>query len=195
MSERKGTVTAAIIGAVALILVTILGFIWQSYREGPPESRSSLSMLPVEEIPGYYFSYSGSDEGLGGTASMMVVGGEIPPAYLLSYELPENDQPSYAGISFYFDEGVDISDYKKIEFNIRFQDGGELIDLYLKDLSGVGDSFRVTSSGTGEMNISVQLDYFSSVNLNAIREVVFNVNGSFERGVQDVVIKNIRFVP
>jgi hypothetical protein len=155
---------------------------------------NQITLLAIEQFPGVVVSYAGSENNMGGTATLTKLIRGSAHVYILSYELPP-DKEGYAGFVFNFDHGEDISQYQKIEFSIEFQTQGEQIDLHLRDIAGIKDSVRVASTGIEPMNLSIELEAFAGVNLNAIKEVIFDVNTTFESGPQEIIISDVRFVP
>ena len=127
---------------------------------------------------------------------MRLTTGASSPTYILSYDLPTVGDGN-AGLVFNFDDGHNVSQYQKIEFTIQFQARGEKVDLYLKDISGSDDvpPYRITSTGTDKMNVSIFLKDFSGLNINALKEIAFDVNTTFERCFQEISISNIKFIP
>lgn len=205
MSEEHPEVKAAKISARSMIIVAIislvsalLGALINSFaRNGgdQPPPTPVVAYLAIEQIPSRVFPYAGDAENKGGTSTMRIILGDTAPAYLLRYNLPNNQLSGYAGLTFRFESGQNVSAYNAIEFTIQFSEKDETIDLYLNDIAKAKSSIRIVSTGAEEMNVTYPLSNFKNLSLNAIQEVTFNVDSTFVTGSHEIVVKNIRFVP
>jgi len=208
MSRRRSNLSrnqmlTLIIAVVAIIATIIVAFIsghdW--FQDSTPastvtssNSSNNITSLAMEQVPGIVVSYAGSENNMGGTATLRKLFRDSVHTYILSYELP-TDKEGYAGFVFNFDHGENVSKYREIEFTIQFQAKDKMIDLYLKDIAAIKDSVRVTSTGIEPTEISIKLEEFAGVNLNALKEIIFDVNTTFESGFQEIIVGNVRLSP
>lgn len=150
--------------------------------------------LAVEQISQRVFPYYGEAENVGGFAKIELLfdGVDEKPSYEFKYTLPAN-QPGYAGIAFQFENGLNVSSYKTIVFKIQFDDVGNSVDFYLKDIGGKKSSIRIVSKDTNELTLRYELSNFPEVNSNALLEIGLNVQDVFSSGQHTVTIRQIRF--
>lgn len=150
--------------------------------------------LAIEQISQRVFPYYGEAENVGGFAKIELLfdGVDEKPSYEFKYTLPAN-QPGYAGIAFQFENGLNVSSYKTIVFKIQFDDVGNSVDFYLKDIGGKKSSIRIVSKDTNELTLRYELSNFPEVNSNALLEIGLNVQDVFSSGQHTVTIRQIRF--
>lgn len=150
--------------------------------------------LAVEQISQRVFPYYGEAENVGGFAKIELLfdGVDEKPSYEFKYTLPAN-QPGYAGIAFQFENGLNVSSYRTIVFKIQFDDVGNSVDFYLKDIGGKKSSIRIVSKDTNELTLRYELSNFPEVNSNALLEIGLNVQDVFSSGQHTVTIRQIRF--
>ena len=110
----------------------------------------------------------------------------------MKYTIPEN-QTGYAGVAFQFKNGLNVSSYKTIVFKIRFDDVGNSVDFYLKDIGGKKSSIRIVSNDTNELTLRYELSNFPEVNSNALLEIGLNIQDVFSTGQDTVTIRQISF--
>ena len=150
--------------------------------------------LAIEQISQRVFPYYGEAENVGGFAKIELLfdGVDEKPSYEFKYTLPAN-QPGYAGIAFQFENGINVSSYRTIVFKIQFDDVGNSVDFYLKDIGGKKSSIRIVSKDTNELTLRYELSNFPEVNSNALLEIGLNVQDVFSSGQHTVTIRQIRF--
>lgn len=78
-------------------------------------------------------------------------------------------------------------------FKIQFDDVGNSVDFYLKDIGGKKSSIRIVSKDTNELTLRYELSNFPEVNSNALLEIGLNVQDVFSSGQHTVTIRQIRF--
>ena len=193
--SARATIIVAIIGLVGIVATAILNPLGQKWVEQPEPTPNSLS-LSIEKLPVVVFVYDGRDEDLGGWSSLSISYQNSLPNYHFSYSIPI-DQTGYAGIAFRFIGGHNLSNYKRIEFTLQFDDmeTEHMIDFYLTDISGQKSHVRMTEIGSDEKKESELLSNFAGINLNAIKEITFNTDNTFVAGDHQVTVSDIRFLP
>jgi hypothetical protein len=100
-------------------------------------------------------------------------------------------------MGFRFADGQNLSEYQRVEFTVQFdeKETDHVIDFYLVDISDQRSHVRLTEIGGGEKRKSELLGNFSGINLNAIKEITFNVDNTFIEGDHQMIVSGIRFVP
>ncbi len=187
-------IAIAIIGLVGTCITAffaIPGFQnWVGSLFTPTNPRS----LAIEQISQRIFPYYGEAENVGGFAKIELLfdGVDEKPSYILKYTIPAN-QPGYVGVAFQFENGLNVSSYKTIVFKIQFDDVGNSVDFYLKDIGGKKSSIRIVSKDTNELTLRYELSNFPEVNPNALLEIGLNVQDVFSSGQHTVTIRQIRF--
>ena len=187
-------IAIAIIGLVGTCITAffaIPGFQnWVGLLFTPTNPKS----LAIEQISQRVFPYYGEAENVGGFAKIELLfdGVDEKPSYEFKYILPAN-QPGYAGIAFQFENGLNVSSYKTIVFKIQFDEVGNSVDFYLKDIGGKKSSIRIVSKDTNELTLRYELSNFPEVNPNALLEIGLNVQDVFSSGQHTVTIRQIRF--
>ena len=187
-------IAIAIIGLVGTCITAffaIPGFQnWVGSLFTPTNPRS----LAIEKISQRIFPYYGEAENVGGFAKIELLfdGVDEKPSYILKYTIPAN-QPGYVGVAFQFENGLNVSSYKTIVFKIQFDDVGNSVDFYLKDIGGKKSSIRIVSKDTNELTLRYELSNFPEVNPNALLEIGLNVQDVFSSGQHTVTIRQIRF--
>jgi len=153
-----------------------------------------VKTLAIEQIPQKVFPYYGEVENVGGFAKIELLfdGVDEKPSYELKYTIPAN-QPGYAGIAFQFENGLNVSSYKTVVFKIHFDDPGNSIDFYLKDIGGKKSSIRIVGKDTNELTLRYELSDFQNVNTNALMEIGLNAQDVFSSGQHTVTIRQISF--
>jgi hypothetical protein len=198
--NQKIIISLAILGIIATIFAAFVsGHDWFSPSLPTPtvilsSPSKNIMSLGIEQISGDVVSYDGLQKNMGGIASITRGFVDSTPSYIFTYELP-TDKEGFAGFVFVFDQAEDVSQFEKIEFAITFQSTNGKIDLYFQDNTGKQDSVRVISNGLDPMNKSIPLSEFAEIDLNALKEVKFDVNTTFESGSQEIIVDNIHFVP
>ena len=195
ITDSQAVIIAAIIGVVGIIIGAIANPLAKRLIDAPPVSDDQKTVA-IEQLPITVFVYDGRDEGLGGWSDLSISYRSSVPHYLFRYSIPAN-QTGYAGVAFRFVDGQNLSKYQRIEFTLQF-DGKEtdhVIDIYLVDISGQKRSVRLTEAGSDMKKKSELLSNFSGVNLNAIKEITFNVDDTFVTGDHLLTISDIQFVP
>jgi hypothetical protein len=180
-----------LIGTCITAFFAIPGFQnWVGSLFAPPNPKP----LAIEQIPQRVFPYYGEAENVGGFAKIELLfdGVDEKPSYELKYTIPAN-QPGYAGIAFQFENGLNVSAYKTIVFKIQFDDVGNSVDFYLKDIGGKKSSIRIVSKDTNELTLHYELSNFPEVNSNALLEIGLNVQDVFSSGQHTVTIHQISF--
>lgn len=193
ISSRSG-IWIAIIGLIGGLLIAILTPVvtnWVNRPEPAPDS----TILTIEALPVSVFAYDGRAENLGGWTNLGLSYIDSAPTYNFDFSIP-SDQAGYAGLSFRFNDGQNLSTYQRIEFKIKFDEDEpeHMLDFYLTDISGKKNHIRMTELGSDEKKESELLSNFAGVNLNAIREITFNMDDSFVTGGHKVNISGIHFV-
>lgn len=191
-----GTITVAIISLIGNLILGYWQFIRKPSETNQPTPTPASNALAIEQLPMTLFVYDGRGENLGGWSDLKLSFLNSMPNYKFDYSIP-SDQTGYAGMAFRFSEGQNVSKYQRIEFTIQF-DGKEsqhVMDFYLTDISGQKSPVRITEIGSNEKKESELLSNFVNTNLNAIKEMVFNVDNTFVTGDHQVTVSNIHFVP
>ena len=187
-------IAIAIIGLVGTCITAffaIPGFQnWVGLLFTPTNPKS----LAIEQISQRVFPYYGEAENVGGFAKIELLydGVDEKPSYELKYNIPAN-QPGYVGVAFQFENGLNVSSYKTIVFKIQFDEVGNSVDFYLKDIGGKKSSIRIVSKDTNELTLRYELSNFPEVNPNALLEIGLNVQDVFSSGQHTVTIRQIRF--
>jgi len=187
-------IAVAIIGLVGTCITAFFAIPSFQNWVGSLFTPSSPKSLAIEQISQRVFPYYGEAENVGGFAKIELLfdGVDEKPSYELKYTIPAN-QPGYAGIAFQFENGLNVSSYKTIVFKIQFDDVGNSVDFYLKDIGGKKSSIRVVSKDTNELTLRYELSNFPEVNSNALLEIGLNVQDVFSSGQHTVTIRQIRF--
>jgi hypothetical protein len=155
---------------------------------GNPEPQ----LLLIEQFPQEVFAYA--DTSSGGWSTFWLIYHDMDtPTYRLDYWLP-SENSGYAGLTFKFTGGEDLSDYNAVEYVITFSQAPDEIDMYFKDIADNFDTIRITSNNTNEMVLRYQLTNFPNINFNAVKELGFAVNTDFSTGGHQILVKDIRFV-
>jgi hypothetical protein len=162
----------------------------------PVVTSNAYPDLLIETIPQEIFSYQGKDEKKEGVSNLRISYGiDKLPIYMLLYNLPTDPKLfGWAGLAFKFDQGIKVSEYKSLDFTIRFDATNENIDLVLVDLENKKQFIRINSAGEGATNMSFLLNNFTEINLNALKEVNLYTQTDANTGYHKVMIQNIRFV-
>lgn len=197
ITVAKITATSAVIvAAISLIGNLVLGY-WQLTRKDgdvTPTPAPETNDLPLEKIPQQVFSYAGNDHPEGGWGALwLFYDAETRPVYKLDYSLP-SDKYGYAGLAFQFTEGRNLAEYRAIECAITFGDPKDAINLYVKDISGISKTVRISGVGSKQMNVIQEFANFPGVNFNAVREIGFIAASDFITGVREFRVTGIRFV-
>jgi hypothetical protein len=159
-------------------------------------SANATDILLLESIPQEMFSFQGSDEKRAGKANLRILyASNQQPLYKFIYDLPTSvDTYGWVGLAFRFDEGINVSEYKFLDFTIRFDAAGQSIDLYLVDRADIKKSTSIVSPGKDVTNVSFPLTNFTEVDLNALKEINFYTDTDANTGYHTLFISNIRFV-
>jgi len=182
-------VIGVVIGAILTAFLTPLANSYFNKPSPPVESK----VLAIEQISQEVFSFTDADNQNGIAELRVLYTLAKPPAYTLVYDLP-TDRFGAVGIAFKFDQGVNVFDYKSMHFTIQFEQANQSIDLYLADIANSKASTRIVSTGTVAMNVSFPLNNFTSINLNALKEINFYTQTDANIGHHKIIIQNIRFV-
>jgi len=152
--------------------------------------------LLLENISQEVYSFQGSDEQQAGKANLRILYVlNQQPIYKFIYELPMSTDPyGSAGLAFRFDEGINVSEYKSLDFTIRFDSPDQSIDLYLVDRADIKKSTSIVSAGKELTNVSFPLINFTEIDLNALKEINFYADTNANTGYHTLFISNIRFV-
>ena len=187
-------IAIAIIGLVGTCITAFFAIPGFQNWVGSLFTPTNPKSLAIEQISQRVFPYYGEAENVGGFAKIELLfdGVDEKPSYEFKYTLPAN-QPGYAGIAFQFENGLNVSSYKTIVFKIQFDDVGNSVDFYLKDIGGKKSSIRIVSKDTNELTLRYELSNFPEVNSNALLEIGLNVQDVFSSGQHTVTIRQIRF--
>jgi hypothetical protein len=187
-------IAVAIIGLVGTCITAFFAIPGFQNWVGSLFTPSSPKSLAIEQISQRVFPYYGEAENVGGFAKIELLfdGVDEKPSYELKYTIPAN-QAGYAGIAFQFENGLNVSSYKTIVFKIQFDDVGNSVDFYLKDIGGKKSSIRIVSKDTNELTLRYELSNFPEVNSNALLEIGLNVQDVFSSGQHTVTIRQINF--
>ena len=189
-----GTIIVAIISLVGNLILGYWQFVRKPSNANQPTSTPNPTSLAIEQIPQKVFPYYGEVENIGGFAKIELLfdGVDEKPSYELKYTIPAN-QPGYAGIAFQFERGLNVSSYKTVVFRIQFDDTGNSIDFYLKDIGGKKSSIRIVGRDTNELTLRYELSDFQEVNTNALLEIGLNAQDVFSSGQHTLTIHQISF--
>jgi len=130
----------------------------------------------------------------------IVENGETKTFYVFNYDLPV-DASGNAGFTLFFSPAQDFSDYKLIEFTLKFDDADTLMKVYLRDTRGreyqqsvlVGDG-QYGKPTTDVQGISIPVEgNYDAVNLNETVRIIFSVNTEFTRGKHTFTISDVQF--
>ena len=161
-------------------------------------------VFPIEKAPVSAGLYEGvKDPATGGGAGYLEVTSalsdeQIATSYKLYYSIPK-DGEAYAGISMWFSEPQDLSEYQFIELTISFGDDQARCRLFIKDsfegygVVTLGDG-DIVSANKSEQTIKIPLKSFASLSRKFVKKLDFDVNSSFVRGENSFTVSKIRFL-
>jgi len=191
--------TIFLLTGVAIVIGFVLLYsFWKS------RTSTDSAVFPIERAPVSAGLYEGvKDPQIGkGTGSLEVTSAtlddQIATSYKLYYSIPK-DGDAYAGISLWFSEPQDLTEYKYIELTISFGDNQARCRLFIKD-SFTGYGFvmlgdgNIVSAKQDEQTIKIPLKSFSSISRKLVKDLDFDVNGDFVRGDNSFTVSNIRFL-
>ncbi len=126
--------------------------------------------------------------------------------YKFDYNLPPEGK-GYARIVFFFEPMIDIAQYNNLEVKIIFSDPSSRCDINLRDTDGNSNYVRLgdraflggidvtssTSNNAQTINIPLRIN-FKSVNQKTVKEIGFNANADFVRGMHSFTIADIRLI-
>jgi hypothetical protein len=192
-------------GLVSLYGITALYCVWVGSWIGT--SRRLVvdrKVFPIERASVTSFLYQGVDnpEVGQGRGLLQVTSalsdGEFSTSYKLEYDMPA-DGDAYAGVSLWFPEPQDLTQYTSVELTIGFGDDQARCRLFIKDSFGgdnsvlLGDG-SIVSARLEEQTIQIPLKtYFPYVALSSVREIVLDANNTFVQGKHSFTVSKIRF--
>lgn len=169
---------------VAIISATTTYFV-TTYEKAPlPQTE-----VPMESLPAHIFAFAGD----GGWSTLDVYFKDEIPSYNFTYSLPTEGTSGYAGLTFKFEDGADLSEFESVSFLLRIPPNEEA-DLLIKDIAGKELRYRVRGGPQAETKLDVPLSNFKDVNLKAVREVMFFVDTGFTTGDRAFSVKEMKFL-
>src|SRR5688572_1960992 len=167
-------------------------------RITPPSqiiATDTIDTLLLEDTPQEVFSFQGIDEQQDGKAYLRILYTlNQQPMYKLIYDLPTTDQYGWAGLAFKFNEVIDVSEYKSLDFTIRFDSANQSIDLVLVDRANIKNFIPIISPSKDPINMSFPLANFTDIDLTALKEINFYTTTDANTGYHTLFISNVRFV-
>jgi len=165
--------------------------------------------VPIQASSPYIVAYGGAfddNEETEGTSSfVMKYDGPENITYFVNYELPKNDNKKvWAGITFQFPTGLDMTQYDAIELVISFSgadancslvitDGDSSKEINLKDISS--SKYVVITEVENRRVVNVKLDErLLLFRPNSIKEIKFEANAGSPRGIHSFYISNIDLI-
>lgn len=152
---------------------------------------NNIDALAIEDIPQNVFVFAGNNGAWG--AFSVIYDNELRLNYRLEYFLPDDIQ-DFAGITFQFPGGYNLSEYNAVKFTILFNEPTDEIDLLIKDIGDNENSIHITGNGDKQMDLRFEFANFPKINFNAVKEILFMAKSDFSPGSHDVQIKNVHFV-
>jgi len=118
----------------------------------------------LETVSQEIYSFQGSDEQGAGKANLRILYAlSQPPTYVLIYDLPTStEEYGSAGLAFNFAGGINVSEYKSLDFTTQFDSANQSIDLYLIDRVN-RKSVSIVSPGKDAINVSFPLINFTGM--------------------------------
>ncbi len=186
---------------VVLFVWTGAFFLWVGTWLIPPQVVEDARSFPVERGNVEAFLYQGVDFGKGGTGNYSVASslqnGHISIAYHVSYNLPEAE--SFAGVSLYFAQPIDVSGYRYLELKTRFGCPDARFMVILKESEAIfngvtlGDG-KIVDAKTEDQIVRLELSkYYPNVNHKSIRKIDFHADNTFVQGYHEFTVSDIRF--
>jgi hypothetical protein len=160
----------------------------------PSVSINAPNRLLLESISQEVFSFQGIDNQTAGNAYLRLLYAlNQQPTYTLIYDLPTDNQYGEVGLAFRFNEVINVSEYKSLDFTIRFDSANQSIDLFLVDGANIKSSVPINSTGKNAINVSFPFINFTDIELDSIKEINYYTNTHSNHGYHKVIISNIRF--
>jgi len=195
-AKKTNTVIAVLEKIVVPVVVAIIAsgttylVATREDRETPPPPGTEGT---IESMPVHIFAFAGNNNPDGGWGTLDVYFQDDLPAYNLTYSLPTDGTNGYAGLTFKFEEGADLSEFESVSFLLTIPPNKE-VDLLVKDIAGKELRYRVRGGPQTETKLDVALSNFKNVNLKAVREVMFFVDTGFISGNHSFSVKEMKFL-
>jgi hypothetical protein len=168
----------------------------------PSQVITDSQSYPIEKGNVQAINYRGLDFGKQGDSNFSVTSSlqdrHFSTTYHIKYNLPPEE--SFAGVSLYFAQPIDISNYKYLEFKVRFDGTDGRFRIVLKESETIFDGVTI---GDGTIIIAkadeqiVQLElnkYFPGVNYKSIRKIDLHVDNTFISGSHYFDVGDVRFI-
>ena len=186
---------------VSLFTITAVFFTWVGTWVIPPQVFVDASSFPVEKGNVEAIPYHGTQWGKEGTGNTTVSSSlknwHMSTTYNVTYDLPDTD--SFSGLSLYFAQPIDVSEYRYLEFYVTFDCPDARVRVVMKEDESTSDGV-ILGDGTVIRAITeeqfVRLDlmkYFPNVSHKSVRKIDFDVNNSFTSGHHEYHIRDVHF--
>ena len=187
-AKKTSTVISILEKIVVPLLTALIGagmtYFVTTYEKAPPPQTEA----PIESMPVKIFAFAGD----GGWGILDVYYKDELPSYNFTYSLPTDGTSGYAGMTFKFEEGADLSGFESVAFLLTIPPNEEA-DLLVKDIAGKELRYRVRGGPQAESKLEIPLSNFKDVNLKAVREVMFFVDTGFVTGERSFSVKEMKF--
>jgi hypothetical protein len=148
----------------------------------------------IEELPVHIFAFAGNNNPEGGWSAFdFFVDPDLKPVYMFQYSLPTDGSEGYAGLTFKFEQGADLSEFRTLSFLLRIPTSEE-IDLVLRDIAGKELRYRLKGGPQSETQMDIALSNFKDLNLKAVREVMLFADTGFVTGGHTLSVKDMKLV-
>jgi len=194
MPAKKTNIIINILEKIVVPLLTALigagmTYFVTTYEKAPPPQTE----VPIESMPVHIFAFAGNNNPEGGWSVMDVYYTDNLPSYNFTYALPTDGKTGYAGMTFKFEQGADLSEFESVAFLLTIPPNEEA-DLLVKDIAGKELRYRVRGGPQAETKLEISLSNFKDVNLKAVREVMFFVDTGFVIGDHAFSVKEMKFL-
>ncbi len=179
---------------IIVVLISVFGTYYLTSLSNRPAQPSGE--VRIETFPTDIFSFAGNNNPEGGWAGLTLTY-EKPTAaiYNLAYSLPtEANANGYAGLTFKFKTGQDLSGFKAVAFTVSFKTPEDKIYFVIKDIAYKEVKYQVVGNGQPQMSISLDLSTFQGVNLKAVQELLFFADTALVTGDHQISISNLRLL-
>jgi hypothetical protein len=159
-----------------------------------PMKIADQGYLEIEQIPQHVFVFAGNNNPDGGYGTFDLIYQEgAHPVYQMTYSLPTGKY-GYAGLVFQFPDGYDLSDYQEIKFSLHFQQPGDQIELYIRDIAGHNNTVQVGGNGQSELELGSAFSNFPDINFKAVKEIGWIASTTYAQGDHQLQVKDVYLV-
>ena len=191
MSTKKSNIVIDILKVIVPILVAIITTYKITTREEAPPSQSDVA---IESMPVHIFAFAGNNNPDGGWSVLDIFyEDDSKPIYKFTYILPTDGTSGYAGLTFKFEQEVDLSEFESISFLLRIPPNEE-VDLLIKDISEKELRYLLRGGPQDETEVDIAFSNFTDINLKAVREIMFFVDTDLITGDHSFFAKEIKFL-